>query len=181
MLRSLPALLLGFMLAVLGTAGAGVPTAQRVIANAKAQAAAEHKTILLLFGASWCPWCKRLDDFIEAPKIQPIFARHFVLARIDVQEHGDKASLNTPGGAELGTQMGARRNGLPFFAFLDEQGELIVNSIRPLPGKSEGENIGHPTAPEEVDYFMQMLEKVSPPLSPAESQAIESYLRHQKK
>ena len=104
-----------------------------------------------------------------------------MIVRIDVQEHAEKASLNTPGGAELEAQMGANGNGLPFFAFLDEHGELIANSNRPVPGNPGGANIGHPMAPEEVDHFMNMLKKVAPPLSPSESQLIENYLRNQKR
>jgi len=104
-----------------------------------------------------------------------------VIARLDVQEHAEKASLETPGGAELAGQLGAQGASLPFFAFLDEHGELIANSNRPVPGKPEVANIGHPMEPEEVDHFMNMLRRVAPPLSPAESQLIENYLRHQKR
>jgi len=104
-----------------------------------------------------------------------------VIARIDVQERGDKASQNTPGGDALEAQFGSKSDGLPFFAFLDEHGELIANSNRPVPGKPGGENIGHPMAPEEVDHFMGMLRKAVPALSPADAQAIETYLRNQKR
>jgi len=172
---------LALLVGALEMAGAGAPTAQQVLASAKAQAAAQHKNIFLVFEASWCVWCRRLDRFIETPAIQPIFARHFVIARVDVQERGDKVSLNTPGGVELAAQLGAKGPGLPFFAFLDEHGELIANSRRPVPGNPEGSNIGHPTAPEEVDYFMVMLRKAVPTLSPADTQLIEDYLRNQKR
>jgi hypothetical protein len=104
-----------------------------------------------------------------------------VIARIDVQERGDKANLNTPGGEALEAQFGSTGAGLPFFAFLDERGGLIANSNRPVPGKSDGENIGHPMAPEEVDHFMRMLRKALPAISPADAQVIETYLRNQKK
>ena len=104
-----------------------------------------------------------------------------MIARIDVQEHADKAVLNTPGGEALEAQLGSKGPGLPFFAFLDERGELIANSNRPIPGKSGGENIGHPMAPEEVDHFMWMLRKAVPALSPADAQLIGNYLRNQKK
>jgi hypothetical protein len=102
-----------------------------------------------------------------------------VIARVDVQEHGDKASLDTPGGTALASQFGAKGNSLPFFAFLDEHGELIANSYRPVPGKPVGANIGHPMEPEEVDYFMVMLRKAVPALSPSDTHLIEDYLRHQ--
>ncbi len=104
-----------------------------------------------------------------------------MIARIDVQERGDKAVLNTPGGEALEAQFGSTGAGLPFFAFLGERGELIANSNRPVPGKSNGENVGHPMAPEEVDYFMRMLRKAVPALSPADAQAIENYLHNQKR
>jgi hypothetical protein len=104
-----------------------------------------------------------------------------VIARLHVQERGAKASLETPGGPALAAQLGAQGNGLPFFAFLNERGELIVNSNRPVPGKSGGVNIGHPAAPEEVDYFMEMLRKAVPALEPADAQLIEGYLRKQKR
>jgi hypothetical protein len=104
-----------------------------------------------------------------------------VIARLDVQEHGDKANLETPGGWALAAQLGAKGTGLPFFAFLNERGELIANSHRPVPGEPGGVNIGHPWQPEEVDYFMVMLRKAVPALSPQDTQLIESYLRNQKR
>ena len=104
-----------------------------------------------------------------------------MIARLDVQERGEKAVLDTPGGEALAAQLGAQGPGLPFFAFLDERGELIANSYRPVSGKPGGANIGHPTEPEEIDYFMQMLRKAVPALSPADTQLIENYLRNQKR
>ena len=104
-----------------------------------------------------------------------------MIARFDVQEHGDKASLETPGGGALAAQLGAKDSGLPFFAFLDEHGELIANSYRPVPGKPDGANIGHPMEPEEIDYFMGMLRKAVPALSSTDTKLIEDYLRNQKR
>jgi len=172
---------LALLVGIPGLSAPGPPSAQQVLDSAKAQAAAQHRNVFLIFGASWCGWCKRLDRFIEAPTIQPIFTSHFVIARIDVQERGDKAVLNTPGGDALAAQFGSKGTGLPFFAFLDEHGGLIANSNRPVHGKPDGENIGHPVAPEEVDHFMRMFRKAVPALSPADAQVIETYLRNQKK
>ncbi|HET7840069.1 MAG TPA: thioredoxin family protein [Terriglobia bacterium] len=156
------------------------PTADQIMADARAQAASQNKSILLIFHASWCSWCRQFEKFISSRDVEPIISRHFVIARVDVQERGDKKSLDTPGGDELMAAMGGGdAGGLPFFAFVDSNGKLIVNSLRPAGGKSE--NIGHPVAPEEVDWFMTMLAKAVPGLTKPESRAVERYLRNQKR
>jgi thioredoxin-related protein len=160
---------------------AAPPSAGKIMADAEAQADAQGKSIFLIFGATWCPWCHHLDRFIETRDIEPIISRHFVIARVDVQERGDMKRQDTPGGDELMAQVGGKNAaGLPFFAFLDSHGKLIVNSLRPVPGKSEGVNIGHPVQPEEVDWFMSMLRKAAPALTAEESLSIENYLRNQR-
>lgn len=71
--------------------------------------------------------------------------------------------------------------GLPFFAFLDANGDEIVDSLRPVAGKSKPVNIGHPYESEEVDWFLAMVKKAAPDISPQESQTLEDWLRAQKK
>jgi len=78
-------------------------------------------------------------------------------------------------------KLGGKGAGLPFFAFIDSKGELIVNSKRATEANPAGQNIGHPFAPEEIAWFMQMLKKAAPRLTEKESQAIESWLKSQKK
>ena len=101
------------------------------------------------------------------------------MARIDILETKDKQNLNTPGGADLWKRLGGS-DGPPFIAFLDAQGNLIVNSNRP---KEDGktENIGHPMEPEEVDWFLAMVHKAVPQITHEESDTLEHYLRNQKK
>ena len=101
-------------------------------------------------------------------------------ARIDVQETKEKASLNTPGGAELLKRMGGDGS-LPYFAFLDAHGETIVNSNRPGDNGKPAENIGHPGEPQEVDWFLSMVRKAAPQITTDEFAALEHYLRNQKK
>jgi len=52
----------------------------------------------------------------------------------------------------------------------DAKGNLIVNTLNSnRPGKDgKGENIGHPMQPYEVDWFMTMLEKAVPTMTPDE-------------
>jgi hypothetical protein len=103
-----------------------------------------------------------------------------VTVHFTVQESQGKKALETPGGDEMMTALGGP-SGLPFHAFLDEKGALIVNSMRPGEGGKKPENIGHPDKPEEVDWFMTMLAKAAPAMTHDEAAIIEKGLRNQKK
>jgi len=71
--------------------------------------------------------------------------------------------------------------GLPFYAFVDTRGDVIVNSMRPGDNGKKPENIGHPDKPEEVDWFLAMVRKAAPQSTPEESAVLEHWLRNQKK
>jgi hypothetical protein len=49
-----------------------------------------------------------------------------------------------------------KEQGLPWFAFLDANGNCLIHSTRP-----EGGNIGHPVQPDEIAYFKTMLERAT--------------------
>jgi hypothetical protein len=98
-----------------------------------------------------------------------------------VQEGDEKTKLlQNPGGEEVMARFGGKGAGLPFLVFLDAKGGAIVNSLRPVPGKTQGANVGHPWEPEEVDWFMTMLKKAAPTLAVAEARTIDDWLRGQK-
>ena len=97
-----------------------------------------------------------------------------------VQESEGKKALETPGGADFMKTIGGP-SGLPNFAFLDEKGALIVNSLRPGVGGKSAENIGHPDKPEEVDWFMTMVGKAAPHMTRDEEGTLEKWLRNQKR
>ena len=103
------------------------------------------------------------------------------MTKLVVQERAEKAALNNAGGEEVMAQLGGKNAGLPFIAFLDAKGGLIVNGRKPIAGKTEGENIGHPFQPQEIEWFMSMLEKATPTMSTADRKTIEDWLKAQKK
>jgi thiol-disulfide isomerase/thioredoxin len=156
----------------------GSKSAQQILAEATQRAAADHKTVLFDLGASWCINCRRLDAFLAKPEIAPIVEKYFVLADVHYDEKvGKHPELETPGSDALMARFGGDQ-GVPFFVFFDAGGNAIVTSARPVKGNKQGENIGYPDAPEEIAWFMTMLDKAVPTMTADERMKIESTLKH---
>ncbi len=160
------------LVACLGAAE--TPSAEQVLSNAKTKARLEQKAIFVHFGASWCGWCRRLDAFLEQPDVKPVFEKYFVPVKLVVQENAKNKALENPGADALLKGWGGP-DGLPYSAFLDAQGALIVNS------KRDGRNIGYPSESDEIDYFVQMMRKAAPKMTQADLKGIETVLRRPKK
>jgi thioredoxin-related protein len=176
--RILPLLLLPFLMCVVAYGAQERPSAVRVLATAKAAAVEQHRNIFLVFGASWCAPCREMEVFMKDREIRPILEKYFVIADLNIQEErGKHPELNSPGAEKLVAEFGGESGGVPFIVFLDEQGQLLINSNRPSTGKPNGENIGYPALPVEIDWFMTMLQKTLPTLTKPDARTIENWLR----
>ncbi|HWB19690.1 MAG TPA: thioredoxin family protein [Phycisphaerales bacterium] len=122
--------------------------AQRALDGALAKAKSEHKRVFLHFRAPWCGWCKRLEAWMDQDDVKAILAKDFIDLRIDQDR--------MIGGKDLKPRFGAdETSGIPWFAFLDENGKALADSV------SAKGNIGFPQAPEELAHFEDMLKKAS--------------------
>ncbi|MFP3832760.1 thioredoxin family protein [Chryseobacterium sp. SIMBA_028] len=148
--------------------GTAQEKADVVLNKALTEAKAGKKNVLLMFHASWCKWCKMMEKNMNLPETKPLFDKKFVTAYVDVQERGEKKSLENPGGQELMNKYKGENAGLPFWLILNPKGEVLADSFN-----AKGENLGSPSTPEEVATFITKLEKTSK-LKKEELQIIEN-------
>lgn len=112
------------------------------------------------------------DDF------KAFFKEHYSIVHLDVMEQGDKRALENPGGDKVLAELKGDKAGLPFFAMLDADGKMVINSIRP---GEKGGNIGHPMEPDEVAHFMEMVKKTALRAKPADLDRLREFLLKQKR
>lgn len=90
-----------------GTAPAsfGYPTTsnpQALIDAARKAAAADHREVLIDFGASWCGNCVAMDKDFHTPQVQAVVAASYHLVQIDADhDHGTLMRYDTSGSYAL--------------------------------------------------------------------------------
>ena len=136
-------------------------TAEKIINDAKAEAAGSHKNVFVIFHASWCVWCHRMDTAMNDKQIKSFFDKSYVIKHLTVDENGDKKKLENPGANAIRTKYHGDEQGIPYWFIIDKDGNFLADSrIVDASGK-QGNNVGCPSQPDEVDYFITVLKKTS--------------------
>lgn len=170
-------LLIPALLFVLGSAVAqqAPPSADEVLKEAYKTAAKEKKNVFVIFHASWCGWCHKMDEAMNDPSIKAFFDANYVVRHLVVLEAKDKKDLENPGAMELLSKYNGKDQGIPFWLVFDKKGKLLADSqIRPdgVGLDKPGNNAGCPATADEVAFFISVLKKTSG-LKEAELAAIE--------
>jgi len=96
----------------------------RQIDAALAQARAEHKRVLVDFGANWCIWCRRLHHtFASDSGVAAKLRDSFVLVLVDVNSRGGTAR-NADVNQRYGNPI---QFGIPVLVVLDADGRLLTS------------------------------------------------------
>jgi len=139
-------------------------SADTVLNNAYAKAAKENKKVILIFHASWCGWCKKMEASLNDPSCKKMFDDHYVTAYLDVLENPGKENLQNPRAMDVLKKYNAATAGLPFWLILDAKGNTLADSEMKPAGAATAkpeDNVGCPTEENEVVYFTKVLKATS--------------------
>jgi thiol-disulfide isomerase/thioredoxin len=127
------------------TANQAVPLkADEELSAALSTAGKSGRRVFLHYGAPWCGWCIKLENWLARPEIAAIFSKDCVDLKIDIDR--------MEGGKNVQARYRKSDNGgIPWMAMLDPQGNALITSDGP-----KG-NIGYPATNDEIAHFVTML------------------------
>lgn len=125
---------------------------EALLSTALLTATKDHKHVLAILGANWCPWTRRLDRIMrERPELRRALRKDFVVVFIDVNTRRNR-ERNSALQKRLGDP--SRHFGIPAFAiFPAPDYSLSVKSTQALAA---------PTDEEVESRFLALLSQFGP-------------------
>ncbi len=90
------------------------------VKEALAKAKAEHKRVIVVFGANWCFDCHVLDDAFHRPELASIIAANYEVVHVDIGKGEKNQDLMNKYEVPL-------KRGIPGLAVLDPNGKLVYS------------------------------------------------------
>lgn len=131
-------------------------SASEILNAANKQAKLENKNVFVMFHASWCGWCKKMNNHMNDDRCKAFFDENYVIKHLVVKESKDNKHLENPGALDLLKKYKGEKYGIPFWLIFDERGKLIADSFN-----ADGNNIGCPATEQEVAEFVEILKNTS--------------------
>ena len=116
----------------------------------------EDKNVFLMFDASWCGWCKRMDKNMKNNACKIFFDDNYVTVHLAIKESKENKHLENPGAPDFYDSLKEGTSGIPFWVIFDSKGNVLENSL-----DSNNNNIGSPVTKDEVQAFVSILKGTS--------------------
>ena len=138
-------------------------SADEIMKEAFAAAKKQNKKVLVMFHASWCGWCHKMDTSLNDPSVKKIFDDNFVIRHLVVAESESKKNLENPGGQDMLEKYEGKDQGIPFWLIFDKDEKFLADSRMKtlVNGVEKLQNTGCPASKEEVEYFIEVLKKTT--------------------
>ena len=94
--------------------------ARAEIKEALEKAAAEHKRVIVVFGANWCYDCRVLDKAFHRSDLAPILAANYEVVHVDIGRGEKNQDLMKQYEVPI-------KRGIPGLAVLDANGKLLYS------------------------------------------------------
>ena len=156
--------ILTFLLSLFAFATAQQSDIPAELTAALKKAGTEKKNVIVMFHASWCGWCHKMDSSMNDASCKKMFDANYVTTHLTVDESAGKKNLETPGADAFRKKYHGENEGLPFWLILDKKGNLLADSRMLAPGETvakEHSSVGCPASKEEVAYLISVLKKTS--------------------
>src|SRR3989339_904903 len=88
--------------------------ADEILSIAFEQAKKENKNVMVMFHASWCGWCKKMDASLNDDLTKELFDKNYVIAHLVVLEPAIKKHLENEGAEALLNKYGGEKQGIPY-------------------------------------------------------------------
>jgi thiol-disulfide isomerase/thioredoxin len=138
--------------------------ASQIFNKAVELAKKENKKVFVMFHASWCGWCKKMDASMNTSSIKDFFTDNYVIEHLVVKEAKINKNLENPGALAMLKDHGGEESGIPYWLIFDSHGKLMADSKmvkNDLVLYGKGSNIGCPGTEDEVNSFIYKLKKTS--------------------
>ena len=123
------------LLLLAAACGPGAPTAEGTqkwpydenadaaadVARAFADAGAQNKHVLMVFGANWCPDCRVFDAAMSSDEVAALLSERFEVVKIDVGNWDKHLQLNDAWGDPIG-------GGIPAVVVADHNQQLLYST-----------------------------------------------------
>ena len=138
-------------------------SSEEIMKEAFTSAKKQNKKVLVMFHASWCGWCHKMDTSLNDASVKKFFDDNFVIRHLVLFEPKGKEKLENPGALEMLIRYEGKDEGIPFWLIFDKDEKFLFDSRMPasVNGTVKLQNTGCPASKEEVEYFIDVLKKTT--------------------